>query len=98
MGEVIGGLVEKHVTEPPPQNDAEDAVEQHVVDIARMPAGQKILPRAILPKHNEKYEAHQVHEPIPAHREWTELKRDRIELGMYQRVWHDAGMEVRRFC
>ena len=80
--EVVERLVEQHVAEAAAEDHAEDAVEQHVVDVARVPAGEQVLPRAMLAQHDEQHEADQVHEPVPAHRERADLERDRIELRM----------------
>jgi len=82
MREVVAELVEQHVAKAPAEDDAEDSVEQHVVDVARMPAGEQVLARAILAEHHEHDKAEQVHQAVPAHRERAQLKRDRIELRM----------------
>ena len=80
--EVIERLVEKHVAEATSDDHAEDPVEEHVVDVARMPAGQQVLPCANLPEHDEEHEADEIHEPIPAHGKRPDVQCNRIELRM----------------
>ena len=82
MREVVERLVEEHVAEAAAEDHAEHAVEQHVVDVARMPAGQQVLPRAQLAEHDEQHERDEVHEPVPAHGDGADLERDGIELRM----------------
>ena len=87
MRGVIERLVEEHVAQAPAEDHAEHAVEQHVVDVARMPAGEQVAPRAILPSTMTSTNASEVHEPVPAHGDRADAERDRIEL----RVNEHAG-------
>ena len=82
MREVVERLVEQHVAEAAAEDHAEHAVEQHVVDVARMPAGEQVLPRAQLAEHREQDEPDEVHEPVPADGDGPDLERDGIELRM----------------
>ena len=91
MLHVIQRLVEEHVAQPPAQNDAEHAIEQHVVDVARMPARQQIAARANLPEPHEEHERKQVHETVPAHGDGTDLERNGIEIWVDQ---HRAACRV----
>ena len=78
--EIVERLVEQHVAEAAAEDHAEDAVEQHVVDILRAPAGQHVLPRAALAQNDEQRESDEIHEPVPANRDGTHVKSDRIEF------------------
>src|SRR4029434_128040 len=82
MREVIEWFVEQHVAKTPAQNDAEHAVEQHVVDIARMPSREQVLSSADFSQHHERYEPDEIHEPVPSDGDGTDLECDRIELRM----------------
>ncbi len=82
MGEIVARLVEKNVPQTAAQNNPENAVKEHVVDIARVPTGQQILPRAILAKNDEQNKSDQVHQAVPTHGDRAKLERNRIELGM----------------
>src|SRR5207237_1307030 len=66
MNQVIERLVEEHVAEPAAEDHAEHAVEQHVIDVARMPARQQILSRAFAAEDDEQNESDEVHETVPA--------------------------------
>ena len=57
MREVVARLVEQHVAQAPAEDHAEHAVEQHVVDVARMPAGEHVAARAPAAEHDEEDEA-----------------------------------------
>ncbi len=92
MLEVVKRLVEEHVAQAPADDHAEHAVEEHVVDVARMPAGEEVLPRADLPQHREQDEPDEVHESVPAHGQWPDMERDGIELRMNE---HAPGRFVR---
>ena len=82
MRRVVTELVEQHVAKTAAEDDAEDSVEEHVVDVAWMPTGEQVLARAIFAEHHEHDKAQQVHQTVPAHRERAQLNRDRIELRM----------------
>ena len=56
MRGVVERLVEQHVAEPPAEDHAEDAEEQHVVDVGQPPSGQHLLPRADAPEHDDQHE------------------------------------------
>src|SRR6266853_4788529 len=66
--EIVERLVEQHIAEPATEYRSENAVEKHVVDIARMPARQQVLTRAEFAENDDLHESEQVHEPVPAHR------------------------------
>src|SRR5439155_21756205 len=85
MNEVVERLVEQHVAESTAQDHAEHTVEQHVVDVARMPARQQHLARAHAAEHHEQNESDEVHEPVPADRERPEDEHDDVELEKLQR-------------
>src|SRR5215471_3106520 len=80
--EVVHRLVEQHVSEAAPYDHPEHAVEEHVVHVARMPTGKQVLPRTNLAEHDEQHEPHEVHKPVPADRERTNVQGDWIELRM----------------
>src|SRR5262245_33416932 len=86
MREVIERLVEEHVAESSAEHNAEDAVEQQVIDIRRTPSRKTVPPRTIATEHDEQYEAGKVHEPVPANGERSELDGDGVELRMYEHV------------
>jgi hypothetical protein len=56
MRKIVERLVENDVAESPAEDHAEHAVEQHVVDVAGMPSGQEILPRAEFSEHSKQHE------------------------------------------
>ena len=100
MRQVVHRLVEQHVAEAAAEDHAEHAVEQHVVDVARMPAGEQVLPRAYLAQHDEQHEADQVHEPVPADGERARAGRrpDRIADGPASDDYDIAAAATRRRC
>ncbi len=80
MREVMLGLVEEHVSQAPAEDHAEDAVYQEVVDIVLGEPAAQPLSHAILPERDERDEAEDVHEPVPANRERAKTEEDGIEL------------------
>src|SRR3989442_9194317 len=82
--EVVKRFVEQNVAEPAAENDAKNTEEKHVVDVARMPAGEQILPCANLAQDDEEREADKVHQPVPAHGQRPDVERNRIELRVDQ--------------
>ena len=93
--EIVERLVEQHIAQPATENGSEDAVEKHVVDIARMPARQQVLTRAEFAENDDLDESEQVHEPIPAHRKRAQLNGDRIELRMNEH-WERGAASFHR--
>src|SRR5207302_10145391 len=69
LNKVLERFVKQHVAETSAQNHADNAVEQHVVDVARMPTGQQVLARAFAAEYHEEDKAEQVHETVPTDRE-----------------------------
>ncbi len=82
MGEIVQRLVEQHVAEAAAENHPEHAEEEHVVDVARVPTGEQVLPGAQLAQHNEEHEPDQVHQAVPAHGQRPDVEGNRIELRM----------------
>ncbi len=78
--EVVLRLVEEHVAQPPAEDHAEHAVQEHVVDARFGDAVGKALARAQLPEHHEGHEGDHVHEAVPAHGERAEAEDDGVEL------------------
>ena len=91
MREVIERLVEQHVAQPAADDHADHPVEQHVVDVARMPARQQVLARPPLAQDDEQDEADEIHEPVPADRERSELNGHGIELRVNQHGGHASA-------
>ena len=90
--EIVERLVENDVAEAAAQDHAEHAVEQHVVDVARMPSGQQVLSRAKLAEHREQDERDEIHEPVPADGDRADLERDGIELRMDEHSREDVRL------
>ena len=84
MREVVKRFVEQNVAEPAAENDAKDAEEKHIVDVARMPTGKQVLPCPNLAQHDEQHEAGEVHQPVPADGQRPDVKGNRIELRVDQ--------------
>src|SRR6266567_2571812 len=84
MSEIIERLVEQNVAQATAENHAEHAEEKHVVDVARMPPCQQILSCAILAENDEQDEADQIHQPVPAYGQRSDVEGDRIELRVNQ--------------
>ena len=80
LRKIVERLVEQDVAEAAAENNPEHAEEEHVVDVARVPAGEQVLPRTHLPQHDEEHKSDQVHQAIPAHGKRPDMKRNRIEL------------------
>src|SRR5439155_3174964 len=84
MLQVVRRLVEQHIAEAPPQDGAQHAIKEGVVEVLRLPSQLRHLTRANATEDHELDKGDQVHEPIPAHRERSQVNRDRIELRMNQ--------------
>ena len=83
MREVILGLVEQHVTQPPAEDHPEHRVENEVVELLARDGGEPCLD-APHPEPPRRREAREVHEAVPAHGKRSDLDRDRVDIWMDQ--------------
>ena len=97
MRNIIAELVEQHIAEAPTQDHADNAKEKHVVDVTRMPAREQVLARAIFSENDEEHEADQIHQTIPANRQWSDMESNGIELRMNKHRWRRAEMRKDHF-
>src|SRR5215471_12498072 len=98
MRKVVQRLVEQHITQAAADDHAEHAIEQHVVDVARMPAGEKVLPRADLAQHDKEHEADEIHQPVPANGDRPKVQSDGIELRMNEHREKRASPALESFA
>jgi hypothetical protein len=84
--EVVAGLVEEHVAEPPTDDDAEHAPEQQVVDIGPYPASRREvrLLHAQRCKPQEEDERNEVSQPVPVDLDRPQREGDRVELRVHE--------------
>jgi len=82
VGQVFQRLVEQHVAQPPAEDDAEHAVEQHVVEHVHGPAGPRPMRDAPAPEHDDLQKGDEVHEAVPVDGDGAELQGDGVELRM----------------
>src|SRR5881394_3943668 len=81
MREVVIGLVEKHVAQPPAEDHAEHGEEQEVVELDPR-YRRHALANAVRAEPPAGREADEIHQAVPAHRERADGERDRVYVGM----------------
>jgi len=88
IGEIVVRVIEKHFAQTPADDHAEDAIEQEVLDIARLESQERASARPIAAEQPHLREGGEVHEPVPTDGEGPELYGNGIELRMNQ---HPGG-------
>ena len=90
VAEVVRQPVEEHMAQPAADHGAQHPVEHQVFDVLAGEAVQRLAGLALRDAHaaqqQELREGHQIHQPIPANGQRTDLQGNGIELGMSEHV------------
>src|SRR5258706_161532 len=85
-GELMLGLEEEDIPQPPAEDHSDHAVRQQVVDIAHREPLAQSAPDAQARERDERDEPREIHQPIPADRQAEDADGDGIELRMNEQT------------
>ena len=90
VGEVVAGLVEQAVPQPPANDHAHHAEEKNVLDILARPGagagdgGKGLVPQAARAQEHEQPKRHQIRDAVPVNGEGAQLQGNGVDVGVSQ--------------